>query len=133
MTNPTTLADLLEQQTRIVAQAVDEATARLRAERDSMKASYTNALHMLWKFSDKRQRAIRWAWDYRRQARHEHGYARHLKNRIIPELGDDIVALRVALARYGRHEDGCESRFVYWSAPSKRPCTCGLSAVLEGM
>lgn len=54
-------------------------------------------------------------------------------DRIVAQAVEEATAgLRAALVRYGRHEDGCESRFEYWTAPYKRPCTCGLSAVLEG-
>jgi hypothetical protein len=85
-------------------------------------------------------RAIRWAWRWRKEERHWHGYARHLKDTIIPEIAEDTATLarelgaarqraddmREALASFGRHDDGCPGLML----SPHYPCTCGLAAAI---
>ena len=70
--------------------------ARLARERDSLKASYANALNMLWRFADKRKQALKWAWGYRRDVRrseHWESISRRQRNEVMAHND----ALRAAL------------------------------------
>ena len=114
---PHLLADLLEQQqARLIARAVDDATADLQAECARLARDLENMTGVRdhWYRSAMRaiarwRRALRWAWGYRRER--------------------DVA--RAALAKYGAHHVSC----AYWgeltSAGLRPACTCELSAALD--
>lgn len=114
MTHPATLAELLEQQTaRAIAAAVEEKTAELRNRIDVLEHSLDAVSSASFALDAKHQRAVRWAWGYRRERNQQQVAIYRLINRsteaVIAENRKTVaaeaqaVAFRAALARLVKH------------------------------